>query len=383
MTSPGPFSDEPGPRTLLPLLVDPEPPVADSAPPAPSMPEIGGSNALVEEVCPDGFSRALAGADAAADEPPQNSPAPEIPRAETPTKQVPQVSSNDSAGLGEPTLSQMHSTAPEMLVPGPRAEEPLPPRVSTPLVQSGVLPHLCFVAIPPGTFLMGSPENEPGRGVDEVQHQVTLTRGFSLQVTPVTQALWLAVMGANPSEFTQEGLDRPVENVSWLGCQVFIDRLNLMGTDKYRLPTEAEWEYACRAGTSTACAGGALTELQGGLDPALDASAWYCGNSGGSTHPAGKKQANAWGLYDLHGNVMEWCQDGYAPYGEIRMHKVQGEWVTTTSERTDPLGLPQGKTKVVRGGSWISTARQCRAAARLAWPADGKTNFIGLRLVRE
>lgn len=279
-------------------------------------------------------------------------------------------------------------TMPLAPVPGLAQQEPLSQEVyaataPTLLLHSGPLPHFSFVPVPPGTFFMGSPEKELGRGPDEVLHRVTLTVAFSMQVTPVTQALWLALMGANPSEFTQEGLDQPVHNVSWEECQEFIRRLNAIEGTRYRLPTEAEWEYACRAGTSTAFAGGGLTEHQGGIDPVLDSFGWYCGNSGGTPHPVAQKQPNAWGLYDMHGNVMEWCQDGYAPYGDIRMHKVNGEWATTTNERTDPVGLPQARTKVVRGGSWISPARQCRSASRLAWPAEGRSNFIGFRLVRE
>jgi formylglycine-generating enzyme required for sulfatase activity len=385
ITRPDPFAEQLRPQAMSSVLADPALSAALETQPAFPALEIAGPEPLAEEPPPPVSSTILSEPDALApDATTPVTPAPEILRAEFPEKQqVPQSFPIDSAALGKPALSQLPSPAPEMLVTGPRFEEPRSAGASTPLVQSGVLPHLCFVEIPPGTFFMGSPENEPGRGTDEVLHQVTLTQTFSLQATPVTQALWLAVMGTNPSEFTQDSLDHPVENVSWNECQEFIQRINCMGNDHYRLPTEAEWEYSCRAATSTACAGGKLIDLQGGLDPVLDTLGWYCANSGGTTHAVARKQPNAWGFYDLHGNVMEWCQDGYAPYGDIRMHKVQGEWVTTTNERIDPVGLPEAKAKVVRGGSWISTGRQCRSAARLAWPAGGRNNFIGLRLVRE
>jgi formylglycine-generating enzyme required for sulfatase activity len=385
ITRPDPFAEQLRPQAVSSVPADPGLAATDETPLAPPAPETAGSEPLAEEPTPQVSSTALSEPDAVApDATTPLTPAPEILRADRPEKQqVPQSPPIDSTALCKPALSQLPSPAPEVLVTGPRFEEPRSPGASTPLGQSGVLPHLHFVEIPPGMFFMGSPESEAGRGTDEVLHQVTLTQGFSLQATPVTQALWLAVMGTNPSVFTQDSLDQPVENVSWNECQEFIQRINCMGNDHYRLPTEAEWEYACRAATTTACAGGKLIELQGGLDPVLDALGWYCANSGATTHAVAGKQPNAWGFYDLHGNVMEWCQDGYAPYGDIRMHKVQGEWVTTTNERIDPVGLPEAKARVVRGGSWISTGRQCRSAARLAWPAGGRSNFIGLRLVRE
>lgn len=318
-------------------------------------------------------------------ETPPVSAAPELPRAEISAEEpLPQASLTDPITFGAPTPFQTPSGAPDTVASASTDGVVLASAtLSSAQPRAGLLPGLSFFQIPPGVFFMGSPEKESGRGSDEVLHQVTLSKGFSLQATPVTQALWLAVMGTNPSAYLQDGHEQPVENVSWDECQEFIQRLNSIGIGRYRLPTEAEWEYACRASTATAFAGGTLTELQGGVDPVLDVLGWFCGNSGGQPHAVAQKQANTWGLYDMHGNVMEWCRDGYAPYGDIRMHKVQGEWVTTTNERIDPVGLPQAKSKVVRGGSWISTARQCRSAARLAWPADGKADFIGFRLVRE
>ena len=230
---------------------------------------------------------------------------------------------------------------------------------------------------------MGSPEDEPGRNQDEVCHEVTITRAFHLQTTPVTQAQWAAVMGANPSHFRDEGANRPVENVSWNDCQNFIDKLNSMGAHVYRLPTEAEWEYACRAGSAGSCAAGDIIELSCQHDAVLDTIGWYCGNSNQTTHSVAQKNPNPWGLYDMHGNVLEWCQDWYAEYGEKKLKRVNGNWVTLTSPRKDPTGPRSGRDRAVRGGSWFSQARQCRAASRSCWSPDSKRNFIGFRLARE
>ncbi|MBW2606595.1 MAG: caspase family protein [Deltaproteobacteria bacterium] len=150
-----------------------------------------------------------------------------------------------------------------------------------------------FVSIMPGTFMMGSPSSEPGRESDEKQHQVTLTKGFYMQTTEVTQGQWRAVMGNNPSHFENCGDDCPVEKVSWNDAQGFIRRLNQKeGSDKYRLPTEAEWEYAARAGTTTAFENGWISELKCGYDSNLDAMGWYCGNSNRRTHPVAQKHPN-------------------------------------------------------------------------------------------
>ncbi|WP_320042265.1 SUMF1/EgtB/PvdO family nonheme iron enzyme [uncultured Desulfobacter sp.] len=178
---------------------------------------------------------------------------------------------------------------------------------------------MTFVYIPPGTFMMGSPDSEPGRDDDEILHPVTLTKGFYMQTTQVTQAQWQAVMGDNPSDFSGCGYDCPVERVSWEDVQEFIDRLNQQLSDTgYRLPTEAEWEYAARAGSQTAFANGPITIIESGLDldPNLDAMGWYCYNAHGKTHPVAQKAANDWGLYDMHGNVWEWCADWYDDYPE-------------------------------------------------------------------
>lgn len=229
--------------------------------------------------------------------------------------------------------------------------------------------------IPPGTFLMGSPEAERGRFDDEgPQHEVIVTRGFWLGETPVTQALWVAVMGENPSEFRGERpdeLERPVEQVSWDDCQVFLERLNVQVAGlAARLPTEAEWECACRAGTQGATWVG---ELSGEEEaPELDAIAWYGGNSGGETHPVGRKAPNPYGLHDMLGNVYEWCQD--AAEDRSKPYPYQ------TEPAVEPVLPEQGSYRVLRGGSWIVYARYVRAAYRLARARDLRVGNLGFRL---
>ena len=224
-----------------------------------------------------------------------------------------------------------------------------------------------FVYISPGNFMMGggiSPSEVASRyggkatyyEDEHPQHQVTLTKGFYLQTTEVTQGQWQRVMGSNPSNFKNCGSDCPVEQVSWNDVQAFIQKLNQMeAAGKYRLPTEAEWEYAARAGTTGAYAGD------------LDAMAWYSNNSEHNTHGVGKKAPNAWGLYDMHGNVYEWCQVYYGDY--------------PSGSVTDPTGK-SGAFRVKRGGSWLYVARACRSARRhIGKPDEGKYD-LGFRLAR-
>ncbi|MBP5510082.1 MAG: formylglycine-generating enzyme family protein [Kiritimatiellae bacterium] len=208
---------------------------------------------------------------------------------------------------------------------------------------------------PAGTFTMGSPPTEEGRSYDERQHEVTLTKGFWMAETEVTQRQWKGVMGGNPSDF--KGDDRPVENVSWDDCQEFIAKVNARLPDvQMRLPTEAEWEYACRAGT-----GGAY----GGTGN-LDEMGWYYGNSGRWTHPVKQKRPNAWGLYDMHGNVWEWCADRCGEY--------------PSGSATDPTGPASGSLRVLRGGSWLDRASYCRSANR-DWNNPGyRYGNFGFRL---
>ncbi len=227
---------------------------------------------------------------------------------------------------------------------------------------------LRFVFIEPGAYLMGSPASESGRNDDETLHEISLSQGFYLQVTPITQRQWEAVMGANPSSFISAEADCPVESVSWYDCRQFIQRLNSMGSSTYRLPIEAEWEYACRAGSDCACSAGEVLELFCGLDHNLNTLGYYCGNSGRKTQPVAQKSANAWGLYDMHGNVMEWCRDWYSGYAG--------------GLQKDACGPNSGDSRVVRGGSWFSNAKNCRSASRFYWSPDRKSDFIGFRLVK-
>ena len=212
-------------------------------------------------------------------------------------------------------------------------------RTKTFTLPGGVKMEMVYVA--PGSFTMGSPRSEDGHYDDETQHRVTLTKGYWLGKYEVTQRQWESVMGENPSRFT--GPDRPVENVSWDDCQRFIAKVDAEARRQFgggtRLPTEAEWEYACRAGTIGPYGGNGN----------LDDMGWYDGNSGSETHPVGQKQANAWGFYDMHGNVCEWCSDWHGSYG---------------GSATDPTGAASGGSRVLRGGGWNSDARDCRSAYR-------------------
>jgi len=231
--------------------------------------------------------------------------------------------------------------------------------------------NMTFVLIPAGSFLMGSPETETGRSSDEIQHEVTISQDLYVQATPVTQGHWQALMGYLPSRLLKTGLDLPLEGVNWNDCQEFIRKLLALQEGIYRLPTEAEWEYACRSGSPSALANGDLITLFCDLDPALDEIGWYCGNSNRSLQPVAQKRPNAWGLYDMHGNVAEWCQDWYGSYPE--------------TAQTDPAGPVSGPGRVVRGGSWFSSAKKCRCAARFYAPPHSRNRFpiSGFRLVRE
>ncbi|MCP5518556.1 MAG: formylglycine-generating enzyme family protein [Verrucomicrobiales bacterium] len=227
--------------------------------------------------------------------------------------------------------------------------------------------------IPPGSFQMGSPEDEKGRYEDESpRHLVTISRGFWLGETPCTQAQWKAVMGDEPSNF--RGEQRPVESVTWDDCVAFCERLGerVPGLP-FRLPTEAEWEYACRAGTGSAFNDGSDCTEPRGEDPALKQLGWYGKNSAGETHPVGGKEPNGWGLYDLHGNVWEWCAD--------RAEWTGSEVVTEgyVDGAVDPMSW-KGARRVVRGGSIWYFARSCRSAYRFALVPGNRDRSRGFRL---
>ncbi|MDR2718654.1 MAG: SUMF1/EgtB/PvdO family nonheme iron enzyme [Treponema sp.] len=261
---------------------------------------------------------------------------------------------------------------------------------------------IVLVKIPAGIFTMGSPTTEPDRSTDETQHPVTLTKSFYMGKYPVTQEQYQAVMGTNPSYFTtmvsgESGTPGklPVEGVSWYDALVFCNTLSIMeglspvysisdktnpadwgtvptsspavwdavvmvsGANGYRLPTEAEWEYVCRAGTTTAYNTGATIS---------DNTGWYDYNSSSKTHQVGLKPANAWGLYDMHGNVFEWCWDWLGSY--------------SNGAQTDPQGAVTGTNRVGRGGSWGNYGRDLRSALRGDDTPSGRGDYLGFRLVR-
>jgi serine/threonine protein kinase/formylglycine-generating enzyme required for sulfatase activity len=226
-----------------------------------------------------------------------------------------------------------------------------------------------FIYIAPGSFSMGSPSTEPGRDPDERRHKVTLTTGYWLQATEVTQGQWRALMGDNPSRFNGAGKDFPVENVSYGDVQRFIGRLNdASAPERYRLPTEAEWEYGARGGSSKAFANGDISDLGCGKDGKLSKAAWYCGTARERTHAVGQKEPNAWGLYDMHGNVWEWCRDWYGayPFGDVM----------------DAKGPSDGKYRISRGGSWYDGAGLCRSAYRGRFSPGRRNGDLGFRLVK-
>ena len=225
-----------------------------------------------------------------------------------------------------------------------------------------------FRWVPPGSFTQGSPKGEAGRWDDEgPQHEVKLS-GYWVADTPVTQALFEAVMGSNPSRF--KGPERPVETVSWDDAKSFIVKLNALapGLDA-RLPTEAEWENACRAGTTTATWVGDLDlDPNGGRAGVLDPIAFYWGNGPDGTRSVKGKQPNPLGLYDMLGNVYEWCGDFFGPYAAGRL--------------TDPTGPTEGSLRVIRGGSWYGDARYVRAANRGGLAPQNRLDDLGFRLAR-
>ncbi len=191
-------------------------------------------------------------------------------------------------------------------------------------------------------FWMGSPEGELGRSSDETRHPVKLTRGYWMGKYPVTQRQWVSVAGENPSAFKQSGLDAPVENVSWEDVQEWIGKADRkLGFAGLRLPTEAEWEHGCRAGTTSALNNGLELVSEDGYCPNLARVGWYAKTSEGKTQPVGKLRGNGWGMHEVHGNVWEWCQDWYGDYAKGLV--------------VDPRGPGSGSLRVFRGGSWTSS----------------------------
>jgi formylglycine-generating enzyme required for sulfatase activity len=225
--------------------------------------------------------------------------------------------------------------------------------------------YLEFVWCPRGAFLMGSPETEPGRAPDEKQHSVTLTKGFFIGKYPITQKQWELITNSNPSVNKVGGFlgvgcqtqpNHPVENVSYADCIHFCEGVNKrLEACSVRLPTEAEWEYACRAGTTTAYAG------------KCEEMAWFSENSNDSTQKVGRKKPNSWGIHDMHGNVWEWCQDCYSE--DYPLNTV------------DPLNISKQEFYVLRGGSYWSKMENCRSAVRYKGGKFSGEQWRGLRLV--
>jgi formylglycine-generating enzyme required for sulfatase activity len=287
--------------------------------------------------------------------------------------------------------------------PTPDAGVDAPLLVDTFVQDVGVGVYDLYVTVPTGWFYMGSPTSEPCRNSNETLHKVTLTHGFEIKATEVTQGQFTALMGYNPSTFTSCGDHCPVESLTWYEAAAYCNQLSVSkslptcyactGSAKqivcdeqtaysgtliytcpgYRLPTEAEWEYAYRAGTTTAFYNGPITSSTcSGYDPNADQIGWYDYNAGGQTHPGANKLPNAWGIYDMAGNVWEYTND---------------LWLDDlgASAVIDPIGAPStgGKDKIVaRGASYNWTLPYLRAAARASNPKQSRLAWLGLRCVR-
>jgi len=260
---------------------------------------------------------------------------------------------------GDSIEAQKLKTIPASLFANPLHAEkrdiPLTDRVS-----------MAMVWLKPDSFMMGSPEYEKGRDFDETLHKVTLTKGFWMGQTEVSWEQWLAVMG--PHEKAPAKIDRPVTYVSWHDAQNFLKKLNENSKGiLFRLPTEAEWEYACRAGSSDAFSFGAdITLAQVNYSGKYAYTDPENVNRRGGTVPVGLLPANGWGLREMHGNVWEWCSDWYGPYAD--------------GELENPVGPPRGGVRVFRGGSWSDFARYCRSAERLRYRPVGRFHDLGFRV---
>jgi sulfatase modifying factor 1 len=231
-----------------------------------------------------------------------------------------------------------------------------------------------FTLIQSGTFTMGSPPDEPYRGSSEVRHRVSISRPFYMQTTEVTLKQWRSLMGKRLLLRRKGSDNMPVTQVSWFDCMEFIKRLNRLGEEKYRLPTEAEWEYAARAGTQSAFIWGNTIDCEkamyGNNRLKNDVCQLYIKSIGieiDQPAPVKSYQPNLWGLYDMHGNVWEWCMDWYGVFGKIPV--------------TDPKGPDSGTMRIRRGGSWFKHGHSCRSANRsLGHPAT-RYRTTGFRLV--
>lgn len=223
-----------------------------------------------------------------------------------------------------------------------------------------------FIWIPPGKFMMGSSKDEKERGDNEFLHEVTLSKGFYMGIHTVTQDEWSRFMINNYSEFKGRK-NLPVENVSWDDCQEFIKKLREKDKRPYRLPTEAEWEYACRAGTKTPFHfGETISTDQANYDGEAVYGRGMRGEFRGQTTSVGHFPANAWGLQEMHGNVWQWCHDWYGDYPK--------------KDVVDPQGPDAGRLRVLRGGAWDSDPLGCRSAFRFAFNPSSRRPYFGIRL---
>ena len=265
------------------------------------------------------------------------------------------------------------AATPEQPVSTPTASKPVDdpkPAAKTPDVPSPIENSIgmMLVPIPAGEFMMGSPESEVTRDDHETQHRVTLTKSFHLGRTEVTQGQWKAVMGTTPwkgKENVKEGGDYPATLVSWNDAVEFCSKLSEKEGVQYRLPTEAEWEFACRAETTTAYS-------FGNDESQLGDYTWYVKNAEDvgqeCAHIVGQKTPNPWGLYDMHGNVYEWCRDWYGEY--------------PSGSVTDPVGPSSGRGRVNRGGCWLDDAWFCRSAYRFWSTPSYRDGSLGFRVLR-
>jgi len=256
-----------------------------------------------------------------------------------------------------------HGVVSEEPIPTKAQTDPNTPKEKTIDMGNGVIME--FVLIPAGEFDMGSPSSERDRENDEGPvHSAKISRPFYMGKYEVTQEQYYVIAKSKPSRFKQEG--RPVENVSWNQADRFCRKLGEIKGGSYRLPTEAEWEYACRAGSQDRfCFGDDPTYSQ------IEQYAWCSKNSDSVTHPVGEKKPNPFGLYDMHGNVWEWCGDWYAADYYRR------------STAVDPPGPLIGKSRVLRGGGWFRSARYCRSANRSGFKPIYIRNHVGFRVVLE
>ena len=232
---------------------------------------------------------------------------------------------------------------------------------------------MTFVYIPPGSFHMGSPAHETSHHPDERLQEVHFRQGFYIQTTEITQQQWIQAMGSNPAKYQNGNLSLPVEYVSWNEVDAFIKRVReLTQSSAYRLPREAEWEYACRAGTTTAFAfGNCLKTNQANFDGSNPSLGCPKGQYRRRTMPVASFSPNAWGVYDMHGNVWEWCDDWYGSRSSNKRALI------------DPRGPKTGRKRVIRGGSWDFMAHDCRSANRDRAAPNIRLPDIGARLVFE